>query len=204
MGFLSGSVGFTRYHIVSDIPESLWSEVPDRLERHAFRDIDDNADERSWGWTSFEDFLDTRFAGAPPQKGEFICFALRLDTRRISPAVFKKHYRLAEKDALAKAREAGRKFISREQKQEIKDRVRLSLMARTLPIPAVFEIVWNISHGRVYLNSTQTKLRDLFEDHFTQTFDLHLEMLTPYVLGADILGDEAAAALDDIEDERFS
>lgn len=52
---MSASVGLTRYRIVEeDIPSSLWHEVEDRLKRNSFRDIDASAEERSFGWVSFD------------------------------------------------------------------------------------------------------------------------------------------------------
>lgn len=204
MGFLSASASFSRYRIASDIPDGLWSEIVDRLRHNRFRDIDDTADERSYGWVAFDNWLDPHFREAPPQKGEFIAFQLRLDTRRVSAAVFKKHFQLALDEALEKAKEQGRKFVSREQKKEIREQVNLRLRARSLPIPAVFEVVWNTSTNHVYLGSTRQQIRNLFEDMFTLTFDLHLEQLTPYFLATTLMGDEKMSALDRIEPATFA
>lgn len=204
MSFLKASVSFTRYRIISEIPGGLWSEVADRLRRNRFRDIDETADERSFGWVSFDNWLDPDFKEAPPQKGEFIAFQLRLDTRRVSPAVFKKHFQLALDEALAQAREQGRKFVSRDQKMEIREQVNLKLRARTLPIPAVFEVVWNTASNHVCLNSTRQKIRSLFEDQFALTFDLHLEPLTPFYLAASLTGDDKQPALEQLEPAKFA
>ncbi|SKA63356.1 recombination-associated protein RdgC [Desulfobaculum bizertense] len=204
MGFLSASSTFTRYRLIEEVPESLWPEVTERLRKHAFLDIDDTADERSFGWVSIDDMLDTRFEMAPPEKGEYITFALRLDTRRISAAVLKKHVAIAMNQELAKARELGRKSVSRERKKEVREQVQLKLRARSLPVPAQFDVVWNIRTNMIYLASTQPKMRSLFEDMFTLTFDLHLEPLTPYYRAVELLGEEKAAQLDEIEAGRFA
>ena len=96
MGFMSASVGLTRYRIVEeDIPSSLWHEVEDRLKRNSFRDIDASAEERSFGWVSFDNMLDPDFILCPPEKGPYLTFTLRLDTRRVPPAVMKKHFAVA-------------------------------------------------------------------------------------------------------------
>lgn len=204
MGFMKASASFTRYRIISEIPDGLWSEIADRLRRNRFRDIDDTADERSFGWVSFDNWLDPDFKEAPPQKGEYIAFQLRLDTRRVSAAVFKKHFQLALDAALEQAQEQGRKFVSRDQKKELREQVALKLRARTLPIPAVFEVVWNTSVGHVYLGSTRQQLKNMFEDMFTLTFDLHLEPLTPFYLGTALTGDEKLQALERVEPANFA
>jgi len=203
VGFLSASTSFTRYRIIGEVPETLWPEIPDRLKKNAFQDIDHTSDERSFGWVCFDEMLDSQWHTAPPEKGEFLAFALRLDTRRISAAVMKKHYTIALNDELERVEKDGKKFVSRDRKRELKDLTKLKLMARSLPIPAVFDVIWNIRTGVIYLASTQPKLRSLFEDQFTLSFDLHLEPMTPYYQAAQILGETRQQQLDDIEPTLF-
>lgn len=203
MGFIAGAAAFTRYRITDPVPDSLWPEAPDRLKKHAFREIDATAEERSFGWVSFEDMLDADWREASPHKGVYLAFALRLDTRRVPPAVYKKHFLLALREEERRAQESGRKFVSRERKKELREQVKLRLMARTLPVPAVFEAVWNTGTGVVWLGSVQSKLRSLFEDHFTLTFNLHLEPLTPTRQALDILGESRAKDLDALEPAVF-
>jgi DNA recombination-dependent growth factor C len=205
LGFLSASVGMTRYRIVEeDIPSSLWHEIEDRLKRNAFRDIDGSAEERSFGWVSFDNMLDPEFALCPPEMGSYLTFTLRLDTRRIPPAVLKKHVAVAMNQAMQAMREQGKKFLAKEQKAEIRDQVELRLRARTLPIPACFDVIWDTNRQRVYIASTQSKLTELFEELFTHTFGLHLEPLTPYFLALETLGAERRAELDEFEPTVFA
>ena len=204
MGFCNASCSFTRFRITDPVPQALWSEIADRLKQYAFRDIDETSDERSLGWVSFEDMLDVEWREAPPQKGAYIAFSLRLDTRRVPPAVLKKHTALALKAEEARNREQGKKYISRERKKELREQVELRLRQRCLPIPAEFNVVWNISDNYVYFASTQGKMIEAFQEHFTQTFNLDLVPLTPYDLAVTLLGDEAPARLDRIEPTRFA
>ena len=125
MGFLAGAAAFTRYRITEPVPDTLWAEVADRLKnpKHAFQEIDDTAAERSFGWVSFEDMLDPAWREASPHKGSYLAFALRLDTRRVPPAVYKKHFLLALRDEERKAQEAGRKFVSQIGRASCRERV---------------------------------------------------------------------------------
>lgn len=199
MAFLTASASFTRYRLTDDVPQATWGEINDRLQRFAFQDIDNTADERSFGWVCFDNMLDNLWQTAPPHKGDYLAFKLRLDTRRIPAAVLKKHYTLELEQLTARAREQGQKYVTRDQKTELKEQVRLKLLARTLPIPATFDVVWNTGTNRIYLGSTQSKIQDMFEDLFTQTFELHLEPQSPYFLARNILGAEERAQLDDYE-----
>lgn len=205
MGFMSASVGMTRYRIVEqDVPSTFWAEIDDRLRRNAFRDIDASAEERSFGWVSFDNMLDADFAHCPPEKGPYLVFTLRLDTRRIPPAVLKKHVTMAMNEAMRTMQEQGKKFLTKEQKAEIRDQVELRLRARTLPIPACFDVVWDTNRQLIYIASTQAKLTELFEELFTHTFGLHLEPLTPYFMALNLLGPDRRAELDAFEPTVFA
>jgi DNA recombination-dependent growth factor C len=203
MGFLSASASFTRYRIVEDVPESLWPRIPDLLLQNAFQDIDNTHDERAYGWVSIDSMLDTEWSIAPAYKGEFVAFALRLDTRRIPPSVMKKHYQIALEELSRKNKEDGKSYVSRSQKQELREQVRLRLLGRTLPVPAVFDVVWNTSNNRVFFASTQQKMLPLFEELFTQTFQLHLEPLTPYFLALNLLPEDRKAEVNEYEPAIF-
>ncbi|MGE4539010.1 MAG: hypothetical protein AB7D37_18230 [Desulfovibrio sp.] len=203
MGLLAASGGFTRYRIVGEVKDDILREAPDRLKKYAFVDIDGTADERSFGWVAFEDYLDTEWRTAPPEKGHYLAFSLRLDTRRISPAVLKKHLRLALDQEKEHNQAAGKNFVSKDRKKEIAERIKLHLMARSLPIPAVFEAVWNTMDHVIWLCSTNGKVQTLFEDLFTLTFELHLEPQTPAFLAERILGVERGLAIEHVEPSAF-
>lgn len=204
MGLLAASGGFTRYRIVGDVPAQTLREAPDRLKKYAFTDIDNSTEERSFGWVTLEDYLDTQWRSAPPEKGHYLAFSLRLDTRRVSPAVFKKYLRLAIDAEKESMKDTGKAFLSKDRKKEIAERVKLSLMSRALPVPAVFEAVWNTIDQVVWLCSTNSKVQALFEDLFTMTFELHLEPQAPAYLAERLIGTQRAAAIEQLEPSQFA
>lgn len=203
MSILSASVGLTRYRIIEDVPQETLSQVPEKLQQFCFVDIDNTADERSFGWTNMDDMLDVNWTKSPPEKAEYFTFGLRLDTRRIPPAVLKKHLTIAVEKELEQNKEQGKNFVSRDRKREIKEQVTLRLRARTFPIPAMFDIIWNPTKNRIYLSTTNAKVCALFEDYFALTFDLHLEPLTPFFMAMDTLGEDAAPRLESLEPTIF-
>ncbi len=203
MGFMNASASFTRYHITDAVPADLWSQIPDKLKQFAFKEIEDTAEERGWGWVCYDDMLDSFWRTAPPEKGEFITFSLRLDTRRVPAAVLKKHVTLALREEENKIKEQGKKYVSRERKKELKEQVQLKLRARTLPIPAEFNAVWSIQSGVVYFASTQSKVLELFEEYFSTTFGVDIEPMTPYALAVRLQGEDVMDKLDSLEPSRF-
>ncbi|MEF2146397.1 MAG: recombination-associated protein RdgC [Desulfovibrionaceae bacterium] len=203
MGILSASTGLTRYRIMDDVSADLLRRVPELLRQFHFQDIDASAEERSFGWANFDDMLDVDWSQSPPEKAHFLAFSLRLETRRVQPAVFKKHFQIALKKEMQQAKEQGKNYVSRSRKQEIKEQVMLRLRARSLPIPAVFQAVWNTQNHRIFLDTTNAKARALFEDYFMSTFELRLEPLTPFFLAMDQLGEKSAHTLEDLEPTIF-
>jgi len=203
LSILSASTGLTRYRVIEEVSDDFLRELPEKLKQFKFIDIDNTAEERSFGWTNFDDMLDMEWIQSPPEKANYFTFALRLDTRRIQPAVLKKHFTIALNKELAQAKEQGKNFVSRDRKREIKEQVTLRLRAKSLPIPAVFDVIWDPSNNRIYIDTTNAKACALFEDYFTLTFDLHLEPLTPFFLAMDILGEEAAGKLENLDPTIF-
>jgi DNA recombination-dependent growth factor C len=203
MSILAASTSLSRYRIVEDIPGELWAEINDRLRKFAFRDIDETADERSFGWVCFDNMLDEKWATAPPEKGHYLAFSLRVDTRRIPAAVLKKHLQLAMNHQLERLKAQGKKFLTRDQKIEIKEQVKLRLRARTLPIPAYFNVIWDTDNSTVFLGNTTDKVRELFEELFTKTFGLNLEPQTPFFKALSLAGPNRLQDLEQLEPTLF-
>ncbi|WP_147821191.1 recombination-associated protein RdgC [Salidesulfovibrio onnuriiensis] len=203
MSIIAASCGLTRYRVIEEMTDDMLRQIPEKLHQFKFIDIDETAEERSFGWTNMDDMLDMEWTQSPPEKANYFTFSLRLDTRRVQPAVLKKHFTIALNKEMAQAKEQGKNFVSRDRKREIKEQVTLRLRARSLPIPAVFDVVWDPSNNRIYIDTTNAKAKALFEDHFTQTFDLHLEPLTPFFLAMDMLGEEAVSKLEDLDPTIF-
>lgn len=203
MGFANSSCSFTRFRIIDPVTDAIISELPQRLERFAFRDIEDIPEMQAHGWVCFEDMLDAKWETASPFKGSYAVFSLRMDTRRIPAGVIKKHVALALKDEKAKLEQNGKKFISRERKKELREQVILKLRERFLPVPAEFNTIWNLQTGEIWFASVQGKMIELFMEYFLNTFELHLEQLTPYTLALNLLGEASGPRLDAMEATQF-
>ncbi|MDL2307101.1 recombination-associated protein RdgC [Desulfovibrio sp. OttesenSCG-928-C06] len=204
MSFLKTSTSFSRFKVRDEVENSFWQEVGDKLRQFSFKDIDELPEDRAWGWASFEDMLDVDWRYNPPQKGaEYLTFTLRLETRRVPPAVIKKHFGLALRKEEEQIKQLNKTFVSRERKKEIKEQVMMVLKKRFLPIPAEFQVIWNTTTGEVWFASTQGKMLEIFEEFFTHSFGLYLERLTPYGLAAEILGEDQLSKLDSLESTSF-
>ena len=90
MGLLKGSASFVRFTLEGDLPENALDYIADRIVSFSFRDIDDTYDEYSIGWVSILNMFDSQFQFASYAAGDYITLTLRIDERKVSPAILKK------------------------------------------------------------------------------------------------------------------
>lgn len=204
MGFLSGSSSFTRYHVSTTLKDDRPENIRNILKANSFREIEGTVEESSYGFVPFEDMFDLEWQEAFPFKADYLAFSLRLDTRRISPAVYKKYMRWALDEEKKILRDLGKTFISKERRKELAEQVRLKLLSKTLPVPAVFDIVWNMRTGSILLSSTSSKIKGLFEDIFYKAFELVLEPAEPFFLAKRVLPESQYDNLEEVEPSLFA
>ena len=140
-----------------------------RLRQFCFLPIDDVPEEMAWGWASYEDFTDTEFT-AHPRIGAYLVFSLRIDARRIPPAVLKKEMTVATKAELAKLAEQGKKFMSRERKRELAEEIKLRLLGKVPPVPKQILVAWDVEEKTVFVNTVNEKELILFCSLLHNTF----------------------------------
>ena len=90
MGLLSFSTTFVRYAVEGELPANFLEFATERVMQNAYRDIDDNFEERSVGWVSVMNMFDAAFEYASFLVGDHIVLTLRIDERKVAPKVLKK------------------------------------------------------------------------------------------------------------------
>ena len=180
MGFLSASVGFSRYRVNDKLPENFWGWALERLRTAAFTDNVAGVTEWTFGWVSPLNPLEPSILTMEDIAfGEYLLVTLRVDQRKVAPSLLKRYYLMEEKRILA---ERDIKRLPARMKREIRERTRLQLLAKTIPVPSTYDLFWNISTGQVLFCSQQQKVQAVAEDLFKKTFDMRLEPLIPYTL----------------------
>nr|MBF0222338.1 recombination-associated protein RdgC [Desulfobulbaceae bacterium] len=178
MGLLSNSGSFVRFSVEGDMPASFWEFAAERIAMHAFRDIDDSFEEHSIGWVSVMNMFDSEFAYASYAAGDYIALTMRIDERKVAPAVLKK-FCMKEEERLKKERQVPK--LSRGQRLEIKENMTLMLTKKAVPVPATYDMCWNLGDNTVLFFSTSGKAQASLEDLFKKTFDLHLVLQVPFL-----------------------
>lgn len=163
----------------------------DDICKAAFIPIDTTADAVSFGFVDFDDFLKPLTVSSAA-RGAFLACSLRIDTRRIPAPVLKKHYQQAleaEKNQMAST---GKKFITKDRKREIKDQIKLKLLARAEPVPATYDVVFDLDNKLVYLCSCSKSVKERFENLWGLYFQGLLTEQTPGELAGEMMEDASA------------
>ena len=188
MGILANTVSICHYKIAGDLPPGdLYAWCAESLARQGFKSIETTADELSLGWAHLDDFREAGFdSSAAFWRDHYVAFTLRRDQRKLPAALLKAGIRSAEQDFLAAS--PGLSRVPKQKREDIKEAVRLSLMARTLPAPSMFDAVWDTRSGLVTFASLGNKARETFEILFAKTFGgLRLQALHPIARAAGVV-----------------
>jgi DNA recombination-dependent growth factor C len=189
MGLIKGSVTLTRYQVSGDLPASGADFLDTRIREHCFRDIEQSTDEQSVGWVNMSDFMDTSFAYSAYSLEPYIILGFRVDKRRVPASLLRKYHRM-EMDKAIKMREG--RALGRADREQLKEKARLGLLARIPPDTKVYDVVWDTARAQVWLGSASKGVTDLFEDHFEKSFTMGLTPRLPFLLAGDLLEGESA------------
>ena len=179
MGILSSAVSITRYKVEGKLKEPVLDTILNGLELNSVSEIDDDISERAVGWTSFESPFNPDFRGSSFDYGSYLSFSLRIDKKTIPPKVLKKYRDIESARRLA---ESGRTYLSKDEKQSIKENV-TTLFHRKLPAtPHVYDVLWNLAGSRLLFFSNLKVANEELETLFFKSFRLTLIRLFPYTI----------------------
>ncbi|MCL2789378.1 MAG: recombination-associated protein RdgC [Desulfobulbus sp.] len=188
MGLLTGSASLTRFAVVGELPASFWDIASQRIAAMSFRDIDDTMDEYSIGWVSVADMFDAGFAYSAYAAGDYIALTMRVDERKVAPAVLRK-FVMKEEERIKREKQIPR--LGRAARMEIKERIRSELIRNSPPVPATYDLCWNLADNTLLFFSTSKKAMSLLEDLFKETFSLSLILQIPWLSGQHMAEGEA-------------
>jgi len=195
MGILSSTVSITRYRVDGKIEAPVLESITTGLAKNAIAEIDDEASEKSVGWTSLENPFRPDFSGSSFVIGAYLVFSLRIDKKTIPAKIVKKHHQIA---LARRMTDTGRDHLTKSEKQEIKEGVIQGLSMRIPATPNVFDVLWNIEGRSLWFYSTQKAANEELETLFAKSFKCNLIRLFPYTVA------ELAAGLSDAERDALA
>ena len=179
MGLLSSTGSLVRYKVEGSLAEPVLETVAAGLRKHSISEIDGDVSEKTVGWTSFSHPFAADFEGSSFVIGAYLVFSLRIDKKSIPPKVIKKHAAMEQAKRLA---ESGRAYLSRDEKNMVKDHVMNVLSLRVPSTPNVYDLVWNVEEGWVWFFSNMKNACEELETLFIKSFKLKLIRLFPYTM----------------------
>ena len=200
MGLLTGSTSCVRYAVEGELPANFWDFVAERIAAFSFRDIDDTFDEYSIGWVSVENMFDSEFALNSYRVADYIVLGLRIDERKVAPAVLKK-FCLKEEERIKRERQVPR--LSRAHRQEIKQIIQQQLVKKAIPIGTTHDLCWNLAEGTLLFFSISNKVQAVLEEFFKETFGLRLLLQIPFLTAEHLLAPDQRDALADLKPQIF-
>ncbi|ORJ53676.1 recombination-associated protein RdgC [Geothermobacter hydrogeniphilus] len=196
MGILANTVSISQFRVVGEKPAGdLFDWAGEQLARNRFHAIDRGSEELSIGWVQLDDSQDGSFEIASSyRRDHWLCFSLRRDQRKVPARLLKEHYRQAEEEFLAK--NPGLQRVPKQKKEELREAVKGALLARTLPTPSVYDVIWDTETGLLSFTSLGKAQIEMFGDLFKQTFDgLRLVAYHPYARAEAVIPDALKPAL---------
>jgi recombination associated protein RdgC len=196
MGILANTISCCQFKVAGTLPEGeLVAWAGECLAKNAFQNIEHTNEELSVGWVEVDDFEAAEFDVASRySRDPYLTFTLRRDRRRVPAGLLKAHLERAEAEFLAA--NPGLKRVPKPKREELRDAVRGSLLAKTLPTPTTFDAVWDTRRNLLTLATLNGQVIEEFEALFKTTFeDLRLVTLHPYARAQQTVGEALQPAL---------
>ena len=169
--------------------------VADALSNNIIQEIDHQSSDKTVGWTSFAKPFQPDFRGSSFVYGPFFVFSLRIDKKNIPSGVVKKQTSMAAEGRMLKS---GRPFLSKSEKNQIKDQVINAL--------SLHDVIWNLETGRLWFFTNLKAANEELETLFSQSFKMTLIRIFPYT-AADLdceLSDSQRDDLRQLTPSRFN
>ena len=177
MSLLSSSVSITRYQVQGKLETPILQTIAAGLKKNAISEIDDPTVDKAVGWTSFEKPYQPDFGGSSVVYGNYLVFSLRIDRKNVPAKLVKKHVVIESEKRLA---ESGRPYLSRSEKERIRDQVIDRLYATVPATPNLFDVIWNYEDAALWFFSNLRAANEELETLFLRSFDVTLIRMIPY------------------------
>jgi hypothetical protein len=180
VGLLNNTVSISQFQVMGNPADLSSEQIGEGLADKGFRSIEQSGEEFSVGWVQLDDYQESSFRGIHTyQHDHYIAFSLRSDQRRLPGALLKPYFLKAEEEWLAANPHFNR--VPKQQRDSLREAVRGSLLARTLPTPSIYDAVWDTRSNLVSFCSLGSKAIDQFVDLFKESFKgLRLVPLYPF------------------------
>lgn len=188
MGFLAASASICYFQVTGSFKQADQQTYSlQQLAAEGFRSIEKSTEELATGWVHLDDY-DTSTFGTSQDcwRDQQLCFTLRQDRRKLPAALLKREVSRLSDQFLADKPTFNR--VPKGELEQIRDHARSLLLARTLPTPSFYDVIWNTETQQLRFCSLSESVIDSFQGLFHQTFpELRLQLLHPLARAEQII-----------------
>jgi hypothetical protein len=179
MGAFSGNMSFTQFYIDEPLANDWKVKYQDAIHHYRLKPLSAESEaERAIGWCHAQYPLETELDTPDYLYTNYLVLGMRVDTWQVPAAMVKLH---TDAEVRHMMLSQNKERINRYEVAEIKERIRLQMKKKTLPITKSVDVVWHLDEGVVRFFSTAQKAITEFVDLFEETFQLKLNPHGPYL-----------------------
>jgi recombination associated protein RdgC len=179
MGAFSGNMSFTQFYIDEPLANDWKVKYQEAIHHYRLKPLSAESEaERAIGWCHAQYPLETELDTADYLYTNYLVMGMRVDTWQVPAAMVKLH---TDAEVRHMMLSQNKERINRYEVAEIKERIRLQMKKKTLPITKSVDVVWQLDEGVVRFFSTAQKAITEFIDLFEETFQLKLNPHGPYL-----------------------
>ncbi|MEK6642931.1 MAG: hypothetical protein AABZ08_03415 [Planctomycetota bacterium] len=192
MGFLAGSVSFSRFRVVGGSPKRLDDNLMEKFRAHAVgKQRVMRSDREEIGWIGGRHLLDREFDAEKNVILECLHFGLRIDSHKVPPDIMRAYVQM-EIDALRKhgdsAKGAAFAKLKKQAVESAKARAEQEVKEGRYRSQKQFPILWDTRTDTLYFGSTSSSAIERLQSLFRDTFEKRLEPLTAGAAGYEFAG----------------
>ena len=178
-----GSLTFRTYKVSGKNATPSAEAVAEKLAAFKFSGLGSADEGTASGWIAPEHLFDGEFDHNKMMRGHYMCFALRIDSRKVPGSLLAAHIAMEEK-AWKEANGADK--IPGGKRREIKRDIKAKLLEETPPNQRAFGVFWRVRSKKLFFQSTSKGANNELVELFARTFDLTLEPQLPSLLANEV------------------
>jgi DNA recombination-dependent growth factor C len=168
MALISGSASIRRYHVKEKSNGKFSDEIVENIRRFTFQEFSTESEtEEQAGWVSIDDMFRGPLDDYSFEKNAYVTMSLRVDKKTV-PARTLRAYTIKEETRYLQVR--NRDKLTRQEKKDIREIMRVKLLKQALPSIAVYDFLWNLQKATLYFFSTSERANVKFSELFEKTF----------------------------------
>lgn len=175
MSFESGSVSFRMYHLVKEIPEPLH----EGFLRRVAPPLDTLRDQAVFGWVTGRYLLDRKIDEQNAMYGGWLRMCLLQAERKIPASLLRAEVMQEE---LVRLAVSGNEYLSRKEKQEVKQEIMDRLLPTMPPQLKGMTFVHRPGQGELYAETLSEKQVDVFTIYLREAIGFTPEVMMPETL----------------------